>query len=231
MQCDCMPLRHPQGPISEWPQYFHDILHNRPLILSCEQWPVYTGKNDLTRRVTHREAVFGPVIHSIFDAWHYEVLWNCELTRLLWYGCVYECLMLYITLDTIYHSAYKSESKLPDAFHCTLPSTLWSTLLIAHNCTLPACFTMRTGLLSMAHSRHAWLYALKYALKTLPSILPSTLSNTLPIALDDTSSLLDFTLTSKLSICSQSHSRVRSQVYLQLHSMTRSQPAWLYAPM
>jgi len=31
-----------------------------------------TGENDLTRRVTHREAVFGTVIHSIFDAWHYE---------------------------------------------------------------------------------------------------------------------------------------------------------------
>jgi len=27
-----------------------------------------TGKNDLTRRVTHREAVSGTVIHSIFDA-------------------------------------------------------------------------------------------------------------------------------------------------------------------
>jgi len=44
---------------------------------------VDTGKNDLTRRVTHREAVFGTVIHSIFDAWHYEVLWTCTLTRLL----------------------------------------------------------------------------------------------------------------------------------------------------
>jgi hypothetical protein len=42
-----------------------------------------TGKNDLTRRVTHREAVFGTVIHSIFDAWHYEVLWTNELTTLL----------------------------------------------------------------------------------------------------------------------------------------------------
>jgi hypothetical protein len=42
-----------------------------------------TGKNDRTRRVTHREAVFGTVIHSIFDAWHYEVLWTCALTRLL----------------------------------------------------------------------------------------------------------------------------------------------------
>jgi len=28
----------------------------------------HTGKNDLTRRVTHREAVVGAVIHSIFDA-------------------------------------------------------------------------------------------------------------------------------------------------------------------
>jgi hypothetical protein len=45
--------------------------------------PDPTGKNDLTRPVTHREAVFGLVIHSIFDAWHYEVLWTCELTRLL----------------------------------------------------------------------------------------------------------------------------------------------------
>jgi len=44
---------------------------------------VLTGKNDLTRRVTHREAVFGTAIHSIFDAWHYDVLWTYVLTRLL----------------------------------------------------------------------------------------------------------------------------------------------------
>jgi hypothetical protein len=42
-----------------------------------------TGKNDLTRRVTHREAVYEPVIHSIFDAWYYEVLCTCKLTKLL----------------------------------------------------------------------------------------------------------------------------------------------------
>jgi len=42
-----------------------------------------TGKHDLTQRVTHREADFGTVIHSIFDAWHYDVLWTCKLTRLL----------------------------------------------------------------------------------------------------------------------------------------------------
>jgi len=37
MQCDCMPLRHPQSPISEWPQHIHDILHNGPFILCCEE--------------------------------------------------------------------------------------------------------------------------------------------------------------------------------------------------
>jgi len=40
MQCDCMPLWHPEGPISKWPQYLHDILHKGPFIMSCEKWPV-----------------------------------------------------------------------------------------------------------------------------------------------------------------------------------------------
>jgi len=166
-----------------------------------------TGKNDLTRRVTHREAVFGPAIHSIFDAWHYEIIWTCNLTRLLWCAWDYGRLILYIT-------AYnKRQSKLPDAFHCTLPSTL----LIALDCTLTACFTVRSQLLSMAHSQPAWLtlssklsrrsqvhswacsqgrsqllsmansnLAWQYALKTLSSTLPRTLSRTLPTALDGT---------------------------------------------
>jgi len=42
-----------------------------------------TGKNDLTRCVTHREAVFGTVIHSAFDACNYEILWTYAVTRLL----------------------------------------------------------------------------------------------------------------------------------------------------
>jgi len=87
-----------------------------------------TGKNDLTRHITHREAVLGPVIHSIFDAWHYDILWTCELTWLLWYTCDYGCLILYIMLHSI---------KLSNALHCTIPSKLWSTLLIS----LPACLT------------------------------------------------------------------------------------------
>ena len=111
---------------------------------------------------------------AFMSAWHYTSRW-----------------ILHITLHTIHHAAYKLESKQSDAFHCTLPSTLWSTLLIALDCTLPACFTIRSQLLSMAHAQPAWLYALKYALKTLSSILPSTLSNTLP---------------AYLALCSQIHS-------------------------
>jgi hypothetical protein len=41
MQCDSMLLAHPKDPISECHQYFHNILHNRPLILSCKKWPVF----------------------------------------------------------------------------------------------------------------------------------------------------------------------------------------------
>ena len=68
-------------------------------ILSYWCW-AYTGKNDSTWCITHREAVFGLVIHSIFDAWHYKVLWTCALTRLLWYVCNYMRLILYIMLHS-----------------------------------------------------------------------------------------------------------------------------------
>jgi len=42
MQCDCMALWPPHGPISEGPQHFDIILHNGPFILCCEEWPVLT---------------------------------------------------------------------------------------------------------------------------------------------------------------------------------------------
>ena len=93
--------------------------------------------------------------------------------------------MPFCARDSIYHTAYKLERKLPDALHSTLSSTNWSTLLIALDCTLPACLTVRSQLLSMARSQPAWL-----------------------------------TLSSKLSRCSQEHSRECSQVHSQLHSMT-----------
>ena len=42
IRCNCMPFRHPQGPVSEWPQHFHDIDNNRPFVLSHKEWPVFT---------------------------------------------------------------------------------------------------------------------------------------------------------------------------------------------
>jgi len=134
----------------------------------------------------------------------------------------------FCALDTMHHTEYKLESKLPDEFHCTLPSTLLSTLLIALDCTLPACFTIRSQLLSMAHSQPARLtlsskfsrcsqvhseYAPKYtpghALKDAPNR-----------SRWHTPSLLDCTLSSMLSRCSQAYSRAHSQIHSQLHSMT-----------
>jgi len=61
---------------AQWRDESQSVLQFSPCLLD-------TGKNDLMRRVTHREAVFGTVIHSIFDAWHYEVIWTGTLTRLL----------------------------------------------------------------------------------------------------------------------------------------------------
>jgi len=43
MQCHCMPLCHPQGPISDWLQYFDDILDNHLFALYCEEWPDIIG--------------------------------------------------------------------------------------------------------------------------------------------------------------------------------------------
>jgi len=36
MQSDCMPFRHPQGPVSECDWNFNDVLDNGPFIMCCE---------------------------------------------------------------------------------------------------------------------------------------------------------------------------------------------------
>jgi len=124
-----------------------------------------TRKNDLMRHVTPREAVFGPVIHSIFDTWHYEVLWTCNLTRLLWYACNYMRLILYIML----HSTH-----------------------LKPNCQMHiiACSQVRSEvhswLHSVVHSQPAWHTFPSTPLSTFSSTLPGMLTRTLPIALDGT---------------------------------------------
>jgi len=78
------------------------------------------------------------------------------------------------------------ESKPPDALCWTLPSTLWSTLLIALDCTLLACLTILYQLLPIEHSRPAWLILPSKPPSMFSSTLQGTLSKTLPIAHDGT---------------------------------------------
>jgi len=75
------------------------LVHNSTVITE-HKVKSFTGKNNLTWCITLREAVFGSVIHSIFDAWHYKVLWTCALTRFLWYAWNYVRLILYIMLHS-----------------------------------------------------------------------------------------------------------------------------------
>jgi len=73
-----------------------------------------------------------------------------------WYYTLHS--ILYIAQYTTYHAAYNNlESKLPAALFSMFPSTLWSTLQIALNCTHPASLTVHSKLLSMVHSQPAWL--------------------------------------------------------------------------
>jgi len=73
-----------------------------------------TGENDLMRHVTHREAVCGPVIHSIFDMWHYEVVWTCAWTWTVLYP-------LYMMTRNCARFHEMWESQRPDAWgQCVL---------------------------------------------------------------------------------------------------------------
>jgi hypothetical protein len=115
-------------------------------------WEIITGKNCHARRATHREAVFGTVIHSIFDAWHYEVLWTCTLTWLLWYACDYVHLILYIILhSTNLKPSCQMHFIARSQVHLRVHSQVHSR----------ACSQVRFQLHSMAHSQPAWLYAPK----------------------------------------------------------------------
>jgi hypothetical protein len=99
---------------------------------------ILTGKNDLTRRVTHREAVCAPVIHSIIDAWHYEVLWTYMLTRLQRYARDFVRWILYVTLHTTH---LKAGCQMHFIAHSQVHSR--------------ACSQGRSQLHSMAHSQPA----------------------------------------------------------------------------
>jgi len=113
----------------------------------------FTGENDITWHVTHKEAVFEMVIHSIYDMWHYESPWTYVLTWVLWYTCDCVCWILYIMLHTTNLKAscqmhFMGCSQVRSEVHSWLHS-------IAH--FLPAWLTLSTKLArhSQVHSGYA----------------------------------------------------------------------------
>ena len=115
-----------------------------------------------------------------------------------------------VFLYTGYYTSHyiQLESKLPDALHCMLPSTRWSTLLIALDFTPPACSNLPSQLLSMAHSQPALTYAPNLAIKTLPSTLQ-----------------VHFQV--HIQVCSQVHCWACSQRHSQLHLMAYISKMWI----
>jgi hypothetical protein len=179
-----------------------------------------TGKNDLTRCITDWKAVFGSMIHSIFDVWHYKVLWTCALTRLLWYACNYVRLILYIMLHSTNlkpncQMHFFARSQVRSDVHFWLHSTVHSQ---------PAWPTLSRH--SQVHSKYASKYSSKDFLKYTPRHALQDVPNCTQW---HTPSLLDCTRPSKCSRRTQSYSRACSHVHSPFHVMAYSQPAWLYA--
>jgi len=208
----------------------------------------YTGKNDITRCITHTEAVFGLVIHSIFDMWHYEVLCTCALTRLLWYTCDYARLILYIMLHSTnlkqncqmhFFACSQVLSELHSWLHSIVHSqpawlTLsrrsqvhsWLSFQIHSHCTrwrtpsLLDC-TLPSKLLrrAQAYSEYAPKYTSTYVLKYTPGHNFKDAPN---CTWCHTPSLLDCTLPSKLSR--------HSQVHLWVTDKYAPNCTWWYTP-
>jgi hypothetical protein len=152
------------------------------------------------RHVTYRGAVSAMVIHSIFDVWQYEVLWTCMLTRLLRYAFDYVRSILYIILYS---------TKLPNAFHCSLPSKLSShsqahsqacsqVYSQLHLMILTACLTIYFQVSFQNTLKHSPGNAFKYTPKCTQCHTPI---------------LVDCTLPSTLSRCSQVHTQVRCPLH------------------
>jgi len=166
----------------------------------------YTGKNNLMRCVTHREAVFGTAICSIFDVWHNEVLSIYLLTRLVWYACDFVRWIRYSTLHT-------TNLQASCQMHFIARSLVRSEV--------------HSWLHSIAHSQPAWLYPPNCSRWHTLNLLWLTLSSKL-----SRHSQVPLRVRSKvhLRVRSEVHSRACSQGCSGLCLIAHSQPAWLYAP-
>jgi len=189
------------------------------------------------------------VIHSIFDAWQYEVLWTYTLTTLVWYVCDSVCWIVYGIM--LYTTNLKASCQMPfiacSQVHSDVHSEVHSQLLsMAH-------FQLAWLTLSSTLSRHSQVHS-KYVLKYTPSLLdymlPSKLSRHFQIHSEYTSKytseyVLKYTTghafrdapnctrwsTPSLVECTLPIKLLRrSQVHSPLNLMVHSQPTWLYAP-
>jgi len=126
------------------------------------------------------------VINGIFDAWQYELLWTCTLTRLLWYtynsGCLILtscCIQQYCEIHFIVHSQVRSQDSLkcttehylkytPNFTQWYTPSlldyTLWSKL--------SRCFQVHFKYALMYMTMQILKYTYKHALKDAPKCTP-----------------------------------------------------------
>jgi len=173
--------------------------------------PLCTGTNDLTQYiVTYREVVFGMVIHSIYDAWHYEVLWTCILTRLLWHTCDDVHLILYIML----HSTNLNPNC---QMHFFIPSQVCSEVYswlhwIVHSqltwLTLSRYFLLHSKCTSKYTSEYCLKYTSGHSLKDMPNCTRG-----------HTPSLLDCTPPSKLTRHSEAYCWACSHIHSQLDSI------------
>jgi len=141
-------------------------------------------------RVTHREAVFGSVINSIFRTWQYKALWTCVLTRLLWYACNYVHLIVYIMLHLTNlkpncQMHFFARSQVHSEVHSWLHLTVHSQ---------PAWLTLPRR--SQENSKYTPKYSSEYVLKYPPG---HALQDATNFTWWHTPSLLDCTLPSKLS--------------------------------
>jgi len=144
-------------------------------------------------------------MQSIFDVWHYAVIWTYELTRILWYTCKFMQWILFITLHT---------TNMKQAARCTSLHTpmfilqyttkcTWLNIPSPHDCTLPIALD---GILTAC-----LMYTLKHGLERLTKTV-WTCSQVY------------------IRVCFQVHSQAYSLEHSQLHPIMHSQPAWLLTP-
>ena len=137
------------------------------------------------------------MVHSIFDTWHYEVLWTYTLPRLLWYACDSVCMVLYITLHIVYIMHCMTRLKASCQMHfnvCFQPAQQY----------IPNCSWWNTAGLLDLQLQVGYDGIRKHTSRTLPSshlsmfwsTLRSILSRTVPVA-------LHCTLHACLTFCSQ----------------------------